>query len=117
MARRLKLKEVGVLLEQVETVEEGSEELFADEEAPILAIRKLLGLRLNEPIPPCTVRLGTTRGTNALLTLGGAKTALVTTAGFGDVLRIGYQNRPRLFELAIHLTNILPKIFYWLVSI
>ncbi len=31
-ARRLKLKEVGVLLEAVETVEEGAEELFADEE-------------------------------------------------------------------------------------
>ncbi len=28
--------------------------------------------------------------------------ALVTTRGFGDVLSIGYQNRPRLFDLAIH---------------
>ena len=48
-----------------------------------------------------SVRLGTTRGTNALLTRRGAATALVTTRGFGDVLRIGYQNRPKLFELAI----------------
>ena len=31
----------------------------------------------------------------------GARTALVTTRGFGDILRIGYQNRPRLFDLAI----------------
>src|SRR5947208_15352853 len=60
-----------------------------------------LGLRLDQPIPPCTVRLGTTRGTNALLTRRGAKTALVTTRGFADILRIGYQNRPKLFELAI----------------
>ncbi len=29
------------------------------------------------------------------------RVALVTTRGFGDVLRIGYQNRPRLFDLAI----------------
>ena len=47
------------------------------------------------------VRLGTTRGTNALLTRHGAQTGLVTTRGFGDVLHIGYQNRPKLFELAI----------------
>ena len=31
-----------------------------------------------------------------------ARTALVTTRGFGDILHIGYQNRPRLFDLAIH---------------
>src|SRR6185369_4660065 len=49
----------------------------------------------------CTVRLGTTRGTNALLTRRGAKTAFVTTRGFADILKIGYQNRPKLFELDI----------------
>src|SRR4051794_5599578 len=76
-------------------------ELQSPEEAPILAIRLFLGLRLDEPIPPCVVRLGTTRGTNALLTRRGAKTGFVTTRGFADVLRIGYQNRPKLFELAI----------------
>ncbi len=76
-------------------------ELVSPEEAPILAIRLFLGLRLDQPIPPCSVRLGTTRGTNALLTRRGAKTAFVTTRGFADVLRIGYQNRPKLFELAI----------------
>lgn len=48
-----------------------------------------------------SVRLGTTRGTNALIMRRGAATALVTTRGFGDILEIGYQNRPRLFELAI----------------
>src|SRR6185295_13081873 len=76
-------------------------ELLSPEEAPILAIRLFLGLRLDEPIPPCAVRLGTTRGTNALLTRRGAKTAFVTTRGFGDILKIGYQNRPKLFELNI----------------
>ncbi len=78
-----------------------SYELVSDVEAPVLGVRWLLGLSSNVPIPPVTVRLGTTRGTNALLTRRGAKTALVTTRGFGDVLEIGYQNRPRLFELAI----------------
>ena len=76
-------------------------ELSADVEAPIVAIRYLLGLPLAAPIPPVAVRLGTTRGTNALLTRRGAQTALVTTRGFGDILHIGYQNRPRLFDLAI----------------
>jgi 5-oxoprolinase (ATP-hydrolysing) len=76
-------------------------ELVSDEEAPVLAIRYLLGLSAAEPVPPVSVRLGTTRGTNALLTRHGAPTALVTTCGFSDILRIGYQNRPHLFRLAI----------------
>jgi len=76
-------------------------ELASGEESPVVAIRYLLGLRLGEPIPEISVRLGTTRGTNALLTRRGARTAFVTTKGFGDVLLIAYQNRPRLFELAI----------------
>ncbi|MBI3838867.1 MAG: hydantoinase B/oxoprolinase family protein, partial [Planctomycetia bacterium] len=76
-------------------------ELSSEAEAPLLAIRYLLGLRLDQAIPPISVRLGTTRGTNALITRRGARTALVTTRGFGDILHIGYQNRPRLFELAI----------------
>jgi 5-oxoprolinase (ATP-hydrolysing) len=82
---------------------EGSRyELSSPVEAPLVAIRYLLGLMPEEAVPPVRVRLGTTRGTNALLTRRGARVALVTTRGFGDVLTIGYQNRPRLFELAIH---------------
>ncbi|HEV3138705.1 MAG TPA: hydantoinase/oxoprolinase family protein, partial [Pirellulales bacterium] len=76
-------------------------QLSSGAEAPLLAIRYLLGLPLDQAIPPISVRLGTTRGTNALITRRGARTALVTTCGFGDILHIGYQNRPRLFELAI----------------
>ncbi len=41
LERRRKLKEVGVLLDQVETVEEGSEELFADEEQYIDLAKEL----------------------------------------------------------------------------
>jgi 5-oxoprolinase (ATP-hydrolysing) len=76
-------------------------ELRCDEEAPVVAIRYLLGLPLERPIPPVALRLGTTRGTNTLITRSGARTALVTTQGFGDVLEIGYQARPRLFDLTI----------------
>ncbi|MCA9077847.1 MAG: hydantoinase B/oxoprolinase family protein [Planctomycetaceae bacterium] len=78
-----------------------SYELQSHEEAPILAIRSVLGLRLNQPIPTVSVRLGTTRGTNALLERTGARTGLITTRGFGDALLIGNQDRPRLFDLAI----------------
>ncbi len=47
------------------------------------------------------VRLGTTLATNALLERKGAKTALLITKGFGDLLSIGKQNRPKLFDLNI----------------
>ena len=43
---------------------------------------------------------GTTVGTNALLQRRGARMALVTTAGFEDVLAIGRQARPALYDLA-----------------
>jgi 5-oxoprolinase (ATP-hydrolysing) len=76
-------------------------ELKSDEEAPVVAIRYLLGLRLDQPIPEVQVRLGTTRGTNALLTRSGARTAFITTQGFADVLIIATQDRPRLFDLDI----------------
>ncbi|MDZ4686522.1 MAG: hydantoinase/oxoprolinase family protein, partial [Planctomycetaceae bacterium] len=79
----------------------GRFELSGGEEAPIVAIREALGLRLDQPIPPVAVRLGTTRGTNALLTRRGAKTGFVTTKGFADVLLIANQDRPKLFDLAI----------------
>jgi 5-oxoprolinase (ATP-hydrolysing) len=78
-----------------------SYEMTSGEESPLLAIRYMLALPLSAALPPVTVRLGTTRGTNALLTRSGAATALVTTRGFADVLKIGYQDRPKLFELAI----------------
>jgi N-methylhydantoinase A len=42
---------------------------------------------------------GMTVSVNALLEESGAKTALVTTEGFGDVLEIGRQDRPALYDL------------------
>ncbi len=62
----------------------------------------LLGVPISEPLPELTVRMGTTRGTNALLTRSGSRVGLVVTAGFADVLEIGEQDRPELFQLTIH---------------
>ena len=45
---------------------------------------------------------GSTVATNALLTRRGAKVALITTAGFEDVIEIGRQNRSDLYDLAYH---------------
>ena len=42
-----------------------------------------------DPPPPCTVKLGTTVATNALLERRGARTLLVTPPGLGDLLKIG----------------------------
>jgi N-methylhydantoinase A len=47
---------------------------------------------------PAEVLHGTTVGTNALLERKGARTALVTTAGFEDVLAIGRQARAKLYD-------------------
>ena len=52
--------------------------------------------------------MGTTVATNALLERKGEPTLLVTTRGFRDALRIGYQERPKLFEPHI----VLPELLY-----
>lgn len=69
-------------------------------EAPVLATHLLTGIPVDASLPNVSVRLGTTRGTNALLTRSGANTGLVVTQGFGDVLLIGEQDRPELFDLS-----------------
>ncbi len=51
--------------------------------------------------------MGTTVATNALLERKGERTALVITRGFADALRIGYQNRPKLFVRRIELPTLL----------
>ena len=45
------------------------------------------------------IRMGTTVATNALLERKGEKTALVITKGFRDLLYIGNQARPNIFDL------------------
>src|SRR6202140_672491 len=48
--------------------------------------------------PMLTLLHGTTVGTNALLQRKGARVALITTAGFEDVIEIGRQAGPRLYD-------------------
>ncbi|KWB82640.1 hydantoinase B/oxoprolinase family protein [Burkholderia ubonensis] len=79
-------------------------------DAAVAGIRHLLGLAAGEPITPervGMVKMGTTVATNALLERKGERTALATTRGLRDVLRIAYQNRPRLFDLDIVLPDAL----------
>jgi 5-oxoprolinase (ATP-hydrolysing) len=76
---------------------------YAD--ATMHGIRVLLRLP-HGPIPAglvAEVKMGTTVATNALLERKGDRTLLVITRGFCDALRIGYQNRPRLFDRKIVL--------------
>ena len=73
----------------------------SSDDAPLLGIRRLLGLSDAAPIPACEVRLGTTLGTNALLERRGARSALLLTRGFGDLLELGDQTRPDLFALRV----------------
>ncbi|TAG19037.1 MAG: 5-oxoprolinase [Cytophagia bacterium] len=82
-------------------------ELTSHEEAPILAARLLTQTPLGAAFPPLTMRLGTTKGTNALLERKGAKVTLFVTKGFKDLLQIGTQQRPNLFELAIPAPTLL----------
>jgi 5-oxoprolinase (ATP-hydrolysing) len=73
-------------------------------------IRRALGLPANAPLPRgriAEVRMGTTVATNALLERKGEPVLLVTTRGLKDQLRIGYQNRPKLFALKIELPDML----------
>jgi 5-oxoprolinase (ATP-hydrolysing) len=54
-----------------------------------------------------SVKMGTTVATNALLERKGARTLLMMNRGFADLLRIGSQARPRLFDLDIRLPAML----------
>ncbi|SDN53364.1 hydantoinase B/oxoprolinase family protein [Actinacidiphila guanduensis] len=75
-------------------------------DAAVAGIRHLLGTRPGDPVPTErieAVRMGTTVATNALLERTGERVALVVTRGFADALRIGYQNRPRIFDRRIVL--------------
>jgi 5-oxoprolinase (ATP-hydrolysing) len=83
-------------------------ERYAD--AATQGIREILGVAPGEPLPAAAidaVKMGTTVGTNALLERKGERTLLAITRGFGDALRIGYQNRPKLFVRKIELPEML----------
>ncbi|MEB3232441.1 MAG: hydantoinase/oxoprolinase N-terminal domain-containing protein, partial [Leptolyngbyaceae bacterium] len=80
-------------------------------DAPLQGIRDLLGVATDAPIPAdqiAEIRMGTTVATNALLERRGDRTLLLITKGFRDALRIGYQNRPKIFAREI----VLPEMLY-----
>ncbi|UZJ57525.1 hypothetical protein CBS101457_006845 [Exobasidium rhododendri] len=85
-------------------------------DAPREAVRRILEIhrkskiRREEKMETSDVeyiRLSTTVATNALLERKGEKHALVTTKGFKDVVQIGNQSRPRIFDLAIRKPDVL----------
>jgi 5-oxoprolinase (ATP-hydrolysing) len=81
-------------------------------DAAVEGIRRLLNLGPDQAISPDqveAVKMGTTVATNALLERKGEPLLLAVTAGFGDALRIAYQNRPRLFEREITLPELLHR--------
>jgi len=58
-----------------------------------------LGIPTGETVEGVSLVHGTTVATNTLLERKGARTALITTEGFEDVLEIGRQARPKLYDL------------------
>ena len=87
-----------------------SENSDAYKDAAVEGIRRILELKKEDKIPTdiiSSVKMGTTVATNALLERKGDRTLLLITKGFGDLLRIGYQNRPLLFDLNIKLPELL----------
>ena len=85
-----------------------SEDPYHYKDAAMHGIRQILGLPKNASLPAElieAVKMGTTVGTNALLERKGERTVLVITQGFGDALKIGYQNRPDIFAQKIELPD------------
>ena len=81
-----------------------SENPEAYKDAAVEGIRRILKVERSAPVPITmvnAVKMGTTVATNALLERKGDRTVLVTTKGFRDALKIGYQARPDIFAKKI----------------
>lgn len=85
-------------------------------DAPSEGIRRIIeqvtGTKIpkGEPIdlsPVESIRMGTTVATNALLERKGDRVAFIVTKGFGDILRIGQQARPSIFDLSVSKLGLL----------
>ncbi|HME72599.1 MAG TPA: hydantoinase/oxoprolinase family protein, partial [Myxococcota bacterium] len=78
---------------------------LSTDDAGLAAMRSILegvaAIEPGHPLPACSVKIGTTLATNALLTRRGARTLIVANAGLGDAFVIGTQERPDLFALRI----------------
>jgi 5-oxoprolinase (ATP-hydrolysing) len=94
----------GLVLEDASSLQSGDIiDLTSGESAAVLGIRLATKTPWPVPLPPTELRLGTTRGTNALLEDRHAQVAFFTTRGFADLLRIGNQQRPDIFALPVVL--------------
>ena len=85
------------------------------DDAALQGIRDFLGINTGGLIPSekiSTVKMGTTVATNALLEREGERVLLITTKGFRDALKIGYQARPDIFAREI----IKPELLYTRVA-
>src|SRR5437762_3883964 len=80
----------------------------AADDPGLRAVRAILAAADAAPRAVAAVKVGTTVATSALLTRSGEPVVLVTSAGFADALRIGYQNRPDIFARDI----VLPEPLY-----
>lgn len=89
------------LSKPLELPKEAVVQISAGEEAPLLAARLVTQTGLEENFPPILMKLGTTRGTNALLEGKGDPPLLITSRGFADLPDIGDQQRNDLFTLNI----------------
>lgn len=85
-------------------------------DAPTYAINKIISEETNCKFDPSKlidsnhiewIRMGTTVATNALLEGKGERFCLLISKGFKDLLYIGNQSRPNLFDLSIQMPNIL----------
>ena len=103
---------VELVLDSAFVGEPGWVELSTGEPAPVLAARLMLGVPVGERLAGVTLRLATTRATNALLERRTARAALLVTDGFADVLRIGDQRRPDLFALDIRKPEPVTELVY-----
>jgi 5-oxoprolinase (ATP-hydrolysing) len=85
------------------------------DDAPREGIRRILaevtGMEMPKDSVPSEaiewIRMGTTVATNALLERKGARCALLVTRGFRDILQIGNQDRPAIFDLEIKKPDLL----------
>jgi len=85
-------------------------------DAPTEGIRRILEKALEKPVPRgepidvsavSSIRMGTTIATNALLERKGERSALLITKGFRDLLVIGNQARPDIFDLTVAKPGVL----------
>ncbi|OMP86684.1 hypothetical protein BK809_0003857, partial [Diplodia seriata] len=85
-------------------------------DAPSEAIRRVLEMATGKSFPKGqkipladveSIKMGTTVATNALLERNGERTVFCVSEGLKDLLHIGNQSRPRLFDLAINRPGVL----------